>query len=200
MNFSSTYTIESKAFPGVTVRLRRLGPVERADIELNLCRERAEHRAIALRHEEARQKLDGLLKASKKDDDGKPIEDDLGLDTVAAAMEAQALAIKVAAFERSKIDIAYIRAAVLEFGEITYDGTPATADLLCEMGPDELFSEVVGAIYGNGYLSGEDARNLSSPSTSGAPVDGKKKSSTAPDAKTENSSGNETALPGTQST
>jgi hypothetical protein len=188
MDFKSTYTLESTAFPGVTVTLKRMGPKRRAEVELSVSAARSKQRELSMRHEAARQKLVAAIELSPKDADGKPIETELRGETLTFAMELQAVSDEAAALVRAQIHPAFIKAAVKSFGgaeALTYEGKPATTDLLCEVGPDELFDELVASINGNGYLPAEAARNLPLPSTSGAPVDGV--STTAPPAKTDDS-------------
>jgi hypothetical protein len=190
MDFKSTYTLESTAFPGVTVTLKRMGPKRRAEVELSVSAARAKQRELAMKHEAIRQKLVAAIDLSPKDEEGKPIEAELRGETLTFALELQGVTDELAALVRAQIHPAFIRAAVKSFGgpePLTYEGKPATAELLCEAGPDELFDELIKSINGNGYLPAEEARNLPLPSTLGAQVDGGPMNTTAPPAKNEDS-------------
>jgi hypothetical protein len=173
MDFSKTYKLESKAYPGVVVTLGRLGPKLRAAIELKLAEPRAREREVAMRRDFAEESLKALLARSAKDPDGKVIESELSVDVLKVADELLGLKAELENIQRALIHPAYVQAAVKGFNaELTYEGQVATADLLCEYGPDDLFSEVVRAVHRNGYLSQEQVENLSSPTTSVAAVDG----------------------------
>jgi hypothetical protein len=169
MDFKSTYTLESVAFPGVVVTLRRMGPKRRAEVELSVSVARAKQREMSIRHEDVRQKLVAAIDLSPKDAEGKPIEAELRGETLVLAMELQAVSDEASALVRAQIHPAFIAAAVKSFGgaeALTYDGKPASAALLIDCGPDELFDECISAINGNGFLPAEDARNLQSPTPS----------------------------------
>jgi hypothetical protein len=183
MDFKSTYTLASTAFPGVIVTLKRMGPKRRAEVELSVSAARAKQRELSIRHEDVRQKLVAAIALSPRDDEGRPIEAELRGETLMLAMELQAISDEAAALVRAQIHPAFIAAAVKSFGgseALTYDGKPASAALLVENGPDELFDELVASINGNGYLPAEAARNLRLPSTSGAQADGELTNTIAP--------------------
>lgn len=184
MNFSTTYTLESKSCAGVTVTLRRLGPKRRAEIELSIAAARARHsecQLVAMRENAALQKcLDAVPEYRDKlkatiESGGKPTD-------LMAMVPAEAWNItgrkqkaedEAAALERAQISPAYITSCVKSIDGITLeDGSPYTVAHLCEEGPDELFDEVTVAINANGYLAKEKAENLSSPTTSGVQGDG----------------------------
>jgi hypothetical protein len=185
MDFKSTYTLESTAFPGVIVTLKRMGPKRRAEVELSVSAARAKQRELSMRHEDVRQKLVAAIALSPRDEEGRPIEAELRGETLVLAMELQAISDEASALVRAQIHPAFIMAAVKSFGgaeALTYDGKAASAALLVENGPDELFDELVESINGNGYLSAAAARNLPLPSTSGAQADGELTSTIAPPA------------------
>lgn len=198
MDFASTYTLESEAFPGVVVTLKRMGPKRRAEVELSISAARAKQRDLSVRHQSTREKLIAAVAASPKDEDGKPIEAKLLPEAIALAIMLQDLAHEASALERSQIHPAFVKAAFKAFGgseSLTYEGKPATAEMVCECGPDELFDELVAAVNGNGYIAQESAANLSSPSTSAGPEGGEAKSTTAPNAKSGTSTSGESAAP-----
>ncbi|HEX4138365.1 MAG TPA: hypothetical protein VHY84_27390 [Bryobacteraceae bacterium] len=183
MNFAKTYSFESVSYPGVVITLMRIGPKRRAEIELSVSKARARQRELSTWHESTRQTLVAVIDASPKDAEGKPIEAQLLPESLALAMELQAIVDEAEALVCAQIHPAFVRAALKAFGgpeALTYEGKPATAELLCEYGPDELFNEVVAAITGNGYINAEAARNLSSPSTSDGQGDGEATNTTAP--------------------
>lgn len=181
MDFKSSYILESQSFPGVHITLRRIGPRRRAEIELSLAQARAKVRELMMRHESVRQKLLAAIEKSPKDAEGKPIEAEISAEAVGMSLELQALAAEADFVKRAEIDPVWVRAAVKSFaGEpLTYEGQPATAELLIEHGPDELFAEVTKAIESNAYLGAEREQNLSSPSTSPGPTDGRQTNGTA---------------------
>lgn len=190
MDFKSTYTLESTAFPGVIVTLRRMGPKRRAEVELSVSAARARQRELAIRREILEDKLKAALIPCPKDAAGAPIETEMSTEAVAIGCERLAVIDEAQALVRSQIHPAFVRAALKSFGgteALTYEGKPATADLLNDYGPDDLFDEVVKAINGNGYLPAEAARNLPSHSTSGAQEECIETSSTAPDVKSDES-------------
>lgn len=200
MDFASTYKLESVSLPGVVITLKRMGPKRRAETELSVSAARSKQRELSMRHEAARVKLLAAIAASPTDAEGKPIEAELRPECLVHAMELQSVSDEAAALVRAQISPAFVRAAVKSFGgpeALTYEGKPATAELLCDNGPDELFDEVVAAINTNGYVSAESARNLSLPTTSAAPEDGKAKNSTAPDVSSGGSTSSADAAPGT---
>jgi hypothetical protein len=182
MDFKSSYTLESVSLPGVIVTLKRMGPRRRAEVELSVSPARAKQRELSMRHEATRLKLIAAIDLSPKDAEGKPIEAELRPDCLALAMELQDVAEQATALVRAQIHPAFIKAAVKSFsGEpVTYDGKAATAELLCECGPDELFDECVTAINGNGWLSADGAGSLELPGTSGALAAGQTQNLTAP--------------------
>lgn len=185
MDFAKTYTLESTSLPGVVVTLARMGPKKRAEVELSVSTARSKQRELSMRHESIRQKLLVAIDACPKDDEGKPIEADIDPTCIHLMMELQSAADDAAALVKAQIHPAFIKAAVKSFGGtelLTYDGKPASADLLIECGPDSLFDELVAKIQSNGYISAESAGNLSAPSTSEGPGDGKAMSTTAPSA------------------
>lgn len=189
MDFKSTYTLESTAFPGVVVTLKRMGPKRRAEVELSVSAARARQRELSIRHEDVRQKLIAAIQRSPKDADGKPIEAELTGDALDLGMELQAVGDEALALVRSQIHPAFVKAAWKSIGgtePLTYDGRPATADLLCDAGPDELFDEVVRSINNNGAMPAETIRDLSEPSTSpGNKGEAPETNITAPDVKSE---------------
>ena len=182
MDFKSTYTLESTAFPGVIVTLRRMGPKRRAEVELSVSAARARQRELAIRREILEDKLKAALIPCPKDAAGAPIETEMSTEAVAIGCERLAVIDEAQALVRSQIHPAFVRAALKSFGgteALTYEGKPATADLLCDVGPDELFDEVVRAVHSNGYLPAEAAAPLLSPTTSADQVAGEPVNTTA---------------------
>jgi hypothetical protein len=155
------------------VKLNRLGPKLRATVELSLTEPRARERELAMRRDFLSEKLNAVLERSARDKDGKVIEPELPEEALKIGDELIAVREELVNVQRSLIYPAYIKAGVKSFNsELTYEGQPATADLLCEHGPDDLFLEVVKAVNGNGYLTEEQASFLDSATTSAAVVDG----------------------------
>jgi hypothetical protein len=183
MDFAKTYTLESKTYPGVQVKLGRLGPKLRATLELSLTEPRARERELTMHRDLVSEKLNAVLAKSPKDESGKIVEKDLPAEALQVADELIAVRAELENVQRALIYPAFVKAAVKSFnGEITYEGQPATAELLCEHGPDDLFLEVVRAINSNGYLTVEQVENLSSLPTSAGAVGGTTSSTTAENA------------------
>lgn len=124
--------------------------------------------------------LKASLVHAPRDEEGKVIEAQLPKETLAAADALMAVRSEVENVQRALIYPAFVKAGVKNFNsELTYEGQPATAELLCEHGPDDLFLEVVAAINRNGYLTTEQVENLEQPCTSPAAVDGTTSSTNA---------------------
>jgi hypothetical protein len=192
MIFSSTYTLESKSCPGVTVTLRRMGRKPRGAVELQVAAARAKSRELAVSgvrlDAELQAALDAVpgyrekLKGLPRDTDGN-LKDPMPAELLAMIpAEAWKLADEKARAEaqskyldEAEIYPAFIVAAVQSISGL--EG--ATAATLCESGPDTLFDEVVTAINRNAYQTVEQAENLSSATTSGAQVDGMPTSTSA---------------------
>jgi hypothetical protein len=186
MDFASTYKLESIALPGVVVTLRRMGPKRRAEVELSVSAARAKQRELSIRHESTRVKLIAAIDASPKDGEGKPVEAELRPECLKLAGELQDYADQAAALVKAEIHPAFVKAAFKSVGGpevLTYDGKAATAELLNDCGPEDLWLEVVAAINANGYLSAKEAENLSLPTTSGAEAAGTANPSIAPNVK-----------------
>jgi hypothetical protein len=189
MDFKSTYTLASAAFPGVEVTLRRLGPKRRAEIELAIAGPRARFRELAVRHDAIRAKLIAALDACPKDAAGAPVEAELSDDANALGVARLAVWSELTAVKRALIDPAFVAAAVKGFaGEpLTYNGAPATADLVLEYGPSSLLDEIISSIEDHASLTPEAEQNLLSPSIFPQPGNGEAQLSTAMSAKTNGS-------------
>jgi hypothetical protein len=196
MNFNPTYTLESKTCPGVTVTLRRMGPKPRAATELQVSAARAKSRTAMQAEEKAsaalRAALAGIpglqdaIKTLPHDDNGALTGNITPEITAMFTPEVWSLSSErenreseVSTISRAEIHPAFVLAAVKSIEGITSDDQPYTAALLCDIGPDDLFDEVVRAINDNTYATRVMAENLSLPTTSGAQVDGEKNSTSA---------------------
>jgi len=185
MDFKSTYTLKSVSLPGVVVTLKRMGPKRRAEVELSVSAARAKQRELSMRHEAARQKLIAAIDASPKDEEGKPLEAELSVECLALGVDLQGIADEASALVRAQIHPAFILETVKSFGgteALTYDGKAASAALVCELGPDDLFDELVAAINANAYLPAKEAENLSSRIFSAVPEDNTQPNSIVNDA------------------
>lgn len=197
MNFSSTQTVSSKTWPGVTFTLRRIGPRKRAELEIACATARSKRRELFLQYSGAREHLQSLLKKdpelnaliTKAEAEGRAITElDLPLtaEHVSAGVELHRLEEELRNNARTLIDPVFVKAALVSIDGISYNGDNAlTADVLCEYGPDDLFEEIVSAINEGAYLNQELNANLSLPTTSGAPVDGEKSNTIAPNVSSE---------------
>jgi hypothetical protein len=192
-NFSKTYKVESESFPGVVVTLRRIGPPERNALELKLASVRSRQRELATRIESLEKRINAILDTAAKDDDGKVIEADLPDTAVTLTAEWQSLSVQALELARSEIDPVFVKAAVSDITELTYEGQPATAELVCQYGPESLFNEIAKEIGRNIRLTPEQAENFGSPSTSGARVGGQATNTTVRRAKKDGSISRATA-------
>lgn len=179
MNIVSTVTLQSKAIPGVTVRLHkrtvgRRQQLEQAMLPLEEVREGFAREIRELQQEYFGQKqflpeeIDALTRALPPERETAYSE----------AMEAI-----LARFDREywqpRIPV-ILRWAIRSIDGLDIDGKPATPDSLYLDGADEaeaLIGEIMDALQGNLGLSADESKNSESPSTSPA-VEGMTQSST----------------------
>ena len=178
MNFASTIEFNPKCDTWVTVKLRRIGPRKRAEIEMSISDARARQRSLTSDYFAAKEALDKLLVAAEKNEDGTPKD-------VTPAMGECALKVAGAANAIGLLLNAEIRPAYLEAGVMAILGSAAegapelTVSDLCDSGPDELFLELSDMLIDGSALSGDLSKNSESPITSPAVGDGAMSSTTA---------------------
>lgn len=195
MNFSISSTHESKAFPGVTFEIRRMGISKRTEVELATAglraKQRETQRDLAPLYEVDKAEYDRLrdlhqqLLAAKADE-AKPILD--GIEAVRKELAAKSHNLDRERLEEAsriadrQIESPWVKAGLISIEGVTVKGQPLTVDQLVEYGPRELFAEAFQAVWEEAYLSGADSKNSPSPTTSGVKADGPSESSTAPSA------------------
>lgn len=89
---------------------------------------------------------------------------------------------KVLEVAYSEMHPIYIRWGVAEIQGLDIDGSPATVDSLISDGPESLVNELGEEIQRLLVMSPDEVLGFKQPTTSGAAVDGKEKSTTAPSA------------------
>lgn len=80
---------------------------------------------------------------------------------------------------RSAINRAYAEAGVTKIEGLEIDGAPATIRSLIESGPRELYAEALEVALREAGMTEQEKKNLESPITSGAAVDGRTSGTTA---------------------
>lgn len=153
-DFRKTTVIPSGAYEGVRFTIRRLNVIQRARANAPILEKRA-------RFAELIQQVEELAKDP--------------------AMVAQARAADEAAGAILNIDIlpALIRAAFVSIEGFTVEGDAPTVDELLEYAPTDLLREIYAACVSESALSDADAKNLQSPTTLDAAVDGRVTPTTA---------------------
>ena len=183
MTFSPTVTHESQEIPGVRFTVHRMGYGRRVDLDQKTLPIRQRMREISLeypeltrREVELSEQLDvARKKAISVDPSEVPgvIKDDI--EPLAAELKAaSSLDIRKqrAAIEEEHSTLqAQMRCAWIREGLISIEGGEVdgmTADALLADGPPALAMEIYVALSMDGQLTGEAAKNLQSPGTSGA--------------------------------
>jgi len=181
MNYFSTESFESAAFPGVTVKLKKMSQRRRAEFNLTMAPLLAKARDLAIAAEPleaefaAHQKATEIAKAqgAAEPPDFPPDK----LDALAAAWTEQRR------FQQDELTPPLLRWGVASIEGLTIDDQPADVNALLEAGPPELAEELAGEITRVMRLSSAEIKNSASPTTSGAVADGATNATTALPAK-----------------
>jgi hypothetical protein len=193
LDFSPTKTTDSVTYPGERFTTKRIGPPQRASIELSLAKERAALREILDGFIEAGTELTDLIKAAGLEVDGKPF---VVSDSTKVSAEMVALSEK-----RTQLDeeyalyaVANIKPAWIRGAFVSIESDPkVTAEMLLNSPYPDLIEEIYQTIYSGAYIQPSQAKTSPSSTTSAAAEDGKTSSTTAESAKSESSTSNETA-------
>jgi hypothetical protein len=180
MNYLSTESFESKAFPGVTVKLKKMSQRRRAEFNINMAPLLAKARSLAIANEPIEQEYAEHLKACEiAKENGAvelPVFPDDKMDQLGKAWTEQRR------FEQDEMAPPLLRWGVASIDGLTIDGKPATVESLIDAGPPELTEEITAEVTRVMRLSSAEIKNSGSPTTSGAVADGATSSLTAPNA------------------
>ncbi len=189
MNYESTVTCQSKTFPGVTFVVRRFTAGMRARLRQSLANVLRIHRENARKRETWLNQICDEKGIDRADRGSVQIEH-LGEDRQAQFEEllAQDDLLTDTEWKPRHFDAGFV-----SIDGITIDGQQPNGQLLRDSGPQALYAEILDEIYRQIGLSGAEAENLGSPTTSGAGVDGKVSATTAPPASETGSTAPETA-------
>ena len=208
MNLSKTIEFDSKTHPEVKVTIRRMGIAPRTKVESETLTIRQRMRAIEADYTRSPEEMNlqaqiAILQrkaiAVPKEEMATVIKEEL----VPKLIELQGLATDDIRKRRAGLDDEYqilerqtypywVKAGLISLVGGEVDGM--TAEDLCEYGPPELTEEIATAIVNNGKMSGTDREGFGLPITSGAPGDGQTNDTSAPTAKSDSSTVNETAF------
>lgn len=159
-SFSTTVTQESKSLPGVTLIVRRLSSVLRAQRDIEIIEQ-------TVRLAEINERMRDLQEPWQKfNDDGKPIEGSGPPMPLFVRVDIEKLDREAWSIINAYTKPATIRAGFVAAKGLDYDGAEATADLLLDNGPDSLIDEVWTLIQSHALLSAEEKKTSPSYGTS----------------------------------
>jgi hypothetical protein len=165
--YSSTLSVSSKLYPGVTFTVRRITEEIRNRFRLELAEPLYDLR-------EKRMEL-SLIKLPE------------GKDTVVdpeIEFKVSGLIDKIRIINATRINSVYARAGFVKLEGMSIDGDESPSlDVIMSKGPEDLFNEIVSKIVSLARLDEEAAENLESPTTSAAEAGGLMKDSSAEPAK-----------------
>jgi len=201
MNYQSSLTYSSEFDPSVSYRLRKPSYHRNMDLDLQLAEFRARIRLIGKRHKALLASIEAQKKAFEIEKRQTLVK--LQLQRNAQPDDAE-LAAKIAALEASEYEMpdevveqleemneeslramakdynpVVIRWAVKEGTGLVIDGNPAGISELVDFAPRELSLEILNRIEALRGMSGEELKNLQSPSTSSSTADGETSATTA---------------------
>ncbi len=193
LDFSPTKTTDSVTQPGERFTTKRIGPSQRASVELSLAKERAQLRDILDSFVQSGQTLQSLIQGAGLEVDGKPL---VVSDSSKVTPEMDAVAKEYANLneEYALYAMANIKPAWLRVGFVSLESdSTVNAEKLLDCAPAEFIEEIYQTIYNGAYIQPEQAKTSPSSTTSAAAEDGKTSSTTAENAKSESSTSGETA-------
>jgi hypothetical protein len=188
MEYSSTISIPSKVYEGVTFTILRMQWARRR--ELRRIQAPARERMQSLQKEmaplsKAYSEAMAAAKAAVKPERDRRIAEGATPEEATAAVPLGTVAFDGTQLDRlmelsaaiDDIDRAELTREAVKFvlvgiEGLAIDGEPATVDLLQERGPDKLYAEIAEAVARELGLLPEEQENLGSPSTSAGVVDG----------------------------
>jgi hypothetical protein len=183
MKYSSTLTVESLAFPGVSFVLRKMTEKRRTDFRLRTADTVDKIQSI---NKEAAMLAERFAHAPDE------------LDT-ATKFHIEKLNNDITALIQAELNPEYVRWGLAYIKDLELeDGSDAireikTADQLIDDGPPELFEEICASIITASNMSEEELKNFKLPSISGTPMVGTNQSGSVPSADTADVSTAETA-------
>ena len=169
MDISSTRTIESKILPGVKFSFRVMSDAVRTRLNLKLAKTMDDIRDMQLEIDSIDVARDAEGNIDKKDPNARR-----------ASVEVAKLIDKARRLRRTTIDPAFFDECFLNVEGLTIDQKEVTKTSLREYAPEDFMDEILAAIKGESELSGEEAQNLESPTTSDAGAGGQTQSTIAP--------------------
>lgn len=157
MNYLSTVEFESKLFPGLKYKLRKMSSGRRSDFRIKTA-------DIFLEIETRRLPLKDLLEKLKDaSEEEKPV------------LEAEIMTSQTALWNElfvGKLYPAYIRWGVEEITGMEVDGQPVTLESIFSLLPEEAITEIGAKIDSVINMTFEEQMLFELPSTSSAQVDG----------------------------
>lgn len=176
MKYSSTLTVESKAFPGVTFVIRKMTEKRRTDFNLKT--------AAAVQKIQSLTKEAALI-AERVGHSG----DTLDTET---RFRIEALNAEMISVIQGQLNPEYVRWGLksvsgldVEAEDPREDDIPIkTAEDVIALAPPELFEEICGSVIAASGMSEEELKNFKLPSISGTPMVGTDPSGSVPIADT----------------
>jgi hypothetical protein len=184
MDYFSTEVFQSKLFPEVTAKLKKMSQRRRAEFNLNFAKLIQQAQDLGEKHSGIDEKYSAYVKAyqtAKAAGAELPVFPD---EDAKAFLKAQE---DLERFDQDVMHPAVLRWGLASIEGLAIDGAPATVESLLDGGPPELVEEISKEITRVMRLSAVEAKNSESPTTSGAVADGATNDSTAPTAKIETS-------------
>ncbi len=167
LNFTSTKTLTSEKFPGVSFTIRVMTDGVRSALNLALAGTLAKMRDLTADI----QSID-----FERDAEGNVLEAKAAPHMLALATNLTDEALRL---RRFTMDPEYFKACFVSVDGIQIDGTVPDGPTLKERGPEDLYREIVEKIHEEAEMSAEERANLGSPTTSVAGVGGQTNGTTA---------------------
>lgn len=190
MNYLSTETFESKLFPGVTVKLKKMSQKRRAQFNVTFAALLQKDRDMAIAREPLELEYGEFLKATdqaKASGGEPPVFPEDKLDQLGKAWMEQRR------FNQDEMTGPLVKWGLASLEGLSIDDAPATVETLLDAGPPELVEEISKEITRVMRLSSAEIKNSESPTTSGAVADGATSDTTAAPAASATSTSSETA-------
>jgi len=184
MNYQTTQTIQSAAFPDVKYTLARPNYGTRAEIDLETAETRYQIAEIQREAAPLIEELKEIDRLGAEGNHARKREIDTKIDMLSSTM-----LLKI----QARIDAVWVRHCLRSIDGIDIDGAPIKLTRVFEDAPTDLVAEIVEAAKRGAMLTDEERKNSPSPSTSPAPVDGPTISSSAAPVNGPPSIGSETA-------
>lgn len=159
VKYSSTRTIQSQTFPGVSFTLRKMSDSRRRELYQQIAPLKEKERGFQRRFAEIDDRRVPLFDA-----EGKPkmnvvtAEQERGYATKDDERLVAEIIEDLNEFRDSEISPAYIRWGLLSIDGLDIDDEPATIDNLLEYGPADLTQEIIAAIMGKADLDADEKK------------------------------------------